>query len=129
MKERPLTRLRRFAEKLHSELYALYLAYRDPRTPWYARLAILSVVGYAISPIDLIPDFIPVLGFLDDLLILPLAIMLTIKLIPSPILEASREQARLVPNKTLVTGQAAWLVPAAVGLLILLLLFWMIRTF
>lgn len=121
-KERPLARLRRYAEHLRTETYALYLAYRDPRTPWYARLAILCVVGYAVSPIDLIPDFIPVLGFVDDLLLLPLAIVLTIKLIPTAVLEASREQARAAPNKNLMTGRGAWLVPAAVGVLLLLLL-------
>ena len=127
-KERPLARLRRSAENLRSETYALYLAYRDPRTPWYARIAILGVVGYALSPIDLIPDFIPVLGFVDDLLILPLAIVLTIRLIPAAVLEASREQARMTPDKNPLAGRAAWLVPAAVGvLLILLLILWFVR--
>jgi uncharacterized membrane protein YkvA (DUF1232 family) len=121
LKERPLIRLRRYAANLRSETYALYLAYRDPRTPWYARLAILSVVGYALSPIDLIPDFIPVLGLVDDLLILPLAIVLTIKLIPAAVLEASREQARMAPIKNPLSGRAAWLAPAAAGTLLILL--------
>ena len=67
---------------LKSELAALYLAYRDPRTPWYARVAAILVIAYALSPIDLIPDFIPVLGYLDDLVILPLGIFIAIKLIP-----------------------------------------------
>lgn len=78
---------------LKSELTALYLAYRDPRTPWYARVAAILVIGYALSPIDLIPDFIPVLGYLDDLIILPLGIFIAIKLIPAEILVSAREKA------------------------------------
>ena len=78
---------------LKSELAALYLAYRDPRTPWYARVAAILVIGYALSPIDLIPDFIPVLGYLDDLIILPLGIFIAIKLIPAEILVSAREKA------------------------------------
>jgi uncharacterized membrane protein YkvA (DUF1232 family) len=75
------------------ESYALYLAARDPRTPWYARLVVGLVVAYAFSPIDLIPDFIPVLGLLDDLVLVPLGIALAIRLIPAPILAESREHA------------------------------------
>ncbi len=78
---------------LKSELAALYLAYRDPRTPWYARVAAILVIGYALSPIDLIPDFIPVLGYLDDLIILPLGIFFAIKLIPAEIMASAREKA------------------------------------
>lgn len=65
--------------------HALYLAVRDPRVPWYAKAVVVLVVGYALSPIDLIPDFIPVLGYLDDLLLLPLGIALAIRLIPADI--------------------------------------------
>jgi uncharacterized membrane protein YkvA (DUF1232 family) len=78
---------------LKRESYALYLAARDPRTPWYARLVVGLVVAYAFSPIDLIPDFIPVLGLLDDLVLVPLGIALAIRLIPAPILAESRERA------------------------------------
>ena len=78
---------------LKSELAALYLAYRDPRTPWYARVAAILVIAYALSPIDLIPDFIPVLGYLDDLVILPLGIFIAIKLIPAEIMASAREKA------------------------------------
>lgn len=79
---------------LKNEITALYLAYRDPRTPWYARLALAAVFFYALSPIDLIPDFIPVLGYLDDLIILPLLINLALRLIPEDILADSRRLAR-----------------------------------
>jgi uncharacterized membrane protein YkvA (DUF1232 family) len=85
---------RAWAKKLKTEIIALYLAYRDPRTPWYARVVIGLVVVYAFSPIDLIPDFIPVLGYLDDMLLLPLGIALAIRLLPDVVLAECREQAR-----------------------------------
>ncbi len=78
---------------LKTETYALSLAYRDPRTPWYARVWVALVVGYAFSPIDLIPDFIPVLGYLDDLLLLPLGIWVALKLIPAEVMADARSQA------------------------------------
>ncbi|HET8845923.1 MAG TPA: YkvA family protein [Ktedonobacteraceae bacterium] len=81
------------AQQLKRELYALMLAYKDPRVPWYARLFLLCLLGYAFSPIDLIPDFVPVLGYLDDLILLPLGILLVIKLIPPIVLQESRAQA------------------------------------
>ncbi len=73
--------------------YALYLAYRDPSVPWYAKVCVACVVGYALSPIDLIPDFIPVLGYLDDLIIVPIGITLALKMIPVPIMEQCRVRA------------------------------------
>jgi uncharacterized membrane protein YkvA (DUF1232 family) len=75
-------------------LYALYLAYKDPRLPWYARIFAALVVGYAFSPIDLIPDFIPVVGYLDDLILVPLGIWLAIKLIPADVMNDSRKRAK-----------------------------------
>jgi uncharacterized membrane protein YkvA (DUF1232 family) len=92
---------KRRARQLKTETYALYLAYQDPRTPWYARLLAICIVAYAFSPIDLIPDFIPVLGYLDDLILLPLGIALALKLIPPPVLTQSRHaaQARLLETK------------------------------
>lgn len=80
-------------KQLKRETRALYFAYLDPRTPWYARFLILIIVGYALSPIDLIPDFIPVLGHLDDAILLPLAIMLVLRLIPSDVMRDSRQRA------------------------------------
>jgi uncharacterized membrane protein YkvA (DUF1232 family) len=88
---------------LKSELAALYLAYRDPRTPWYARVAAILVIAYALSPIDLIPDFIPVLGYLDDLVILPLGIFIANKLIPAEIMVSAREKA-VTSSQALPTG-------------------------
>ena len=84
---------KRRARRLKTELYALYLAYRDPRTPWYAKVVAACVVGYAFSPLDLIPDPIPVLGYLDDLILLPLGIALAIRLIPAEVMNAARAQA------------------------------------
>ena len=81
------------AQALKRETYALYLACRDPRTPWYGRALAACVVGYAFSPIDLIPDFIPVLGYLDDLILIPLGIALVLKVIPSEVMAECREKA------------------------------------
>ena len=89
-----LTHLKQQAQHLKTELVALYYVARDPSTPWYARLLIAAIVAYALSPIDLIPDFIPVLGYVDDLILLPLAIMLVIKLISADVLEKNRARAR-----------------------------------
>jgi uncharacterized membrane protein YkvA (DUF1232 family) len=82
------------AKELKAETYALYLAVRDPRVPWYAKVSALCVVAYALSPIDLIPDFIPILGYLDDLILLPIGIALTIKMIPAKVLAECRAQAQ-----------------------------------
>ena len=73
------------ARQLKRDAYALYLAYRDPRVPWHARLFAACVVGYALSPIDLIPDFVPVIGYLDDLVLVPLGIMLALRMIPAAV--------------------------------------------
>lgn len=81
------------AQQLKTETYALYLAYRDPRVPWYARLCAAIVVGYAFSPVDLIPDFIPVLGYLDDLVLLPLGVALVLRMIPEALLAECRARA------------------------------------
>ena len=86
--------LRRWAGRLKSETYALYMAYRDPRVPWYARLFAALVVGYAFSPVDLIPDVIPVLGYLDDLVLVPLGVALAVRMIPDEVLAESRQRAR-----------------------------------
>lgn len=85
---------RQYAKKLKQETYALYFACQDPRIPWYVKLLASCAIAYAFSPIDLIPDFIPVLGLLDDLILLPLAIMLILKLIPAHIMDECRHQAQ-----------------------------------
>ena len=84
----------RRAKQLKAETYALFLAYRDRRTPWYARIWAACVVAYAFSPIDLIPDFIPVLGYLDDLILIPLGIALALKMIPPQVMADSRARAQ-----------------------------------
>jgi len=99
------------ARQLKVETYALYLAYRDPRTPWYARLWAACVVAYAFSPIDLIPDPIPVIGYLDDLVLVPLGIMLALKMIPSPVLAECREKAQAAMSQD---GPPNWLAASAV---------------
>ena len=78
---------------LKRETLALYLAARDPRTPWHARVVVAAVAAYALSPIDLIPDFIPILGLLDDAILLPLGITLALRLIPAEVIEDSRARA------------------------------------
>jgi uncharacterized membrane protein YkvA (DUF1232 family) len=83
------------ARKLKLEVYALYIASKDRRVPWYARVVAVAVVAYAFSPIDLIPDPIPVLGYLDDLILIPLGIALVIKLIPAEVMQDCREKAAL----------------------------------
>ena len=87
------------SKKLKSEVYALYLASRHPRTPWHAKVLAALIIGYALSPIDLIPDFIPVVGYLDDLILIPLGIALLIKIIPKDILEECRAEAELSKRK------------------------------
>lgn len=88
-----MQRLRDQARRLKRETMALYFAARDPATPWYAKAFLLFAVGYALSPIDPIPDFIPVLGLLDELILLPLALALALKLVPAPVMQAARARA------------------------------------
>jgi uncharacterized membrane protein YkvA (DUF1232 family) len=82
------------AKKLKNEIAALYLACKRSDVPWYAKLLAIIVVGYALSPIDLIPDFIPVFGYLDDIVLLPLGIALVIRLIPNAIMDECRSEAK-----------------------------------
>ncbi len=89
-----LAELKQRARHLKAETFALYLAARDPRTPWYAKLLVAGIVAYAFSPIDLIPDFVPVLGYLDDLILIPIGIALAIKLVPHQVLAECRARAQ-----------------------------------
>lgn len=86
-------RLAQWAHALKRDSFALYYVVRDARTPWYVKLLAGAIVAYALSPIDLIPDFIPVLGLLDELLLLPAAVWLAFKLVPGPVLAESRQRA------------------------------------
>ena len=89
-----LAELKQRAHHLKAETFALYLAARDPRTPWYAKLLVAGIVAYAVSPIDLIPDFVPVLGYLDDLILIPAGIALAIKLVPDSVLADCRAKTQ-----------------------------------
>ena len=116
---------RQRVRQLKQETFALYLAYKDPRVPWYARVWLAIVVGYAFSPIDLIPDFVPILGYLDDLILLPLGILIAIKLIPEPVLaecrlKAAAEMGAGPPGgwRTAVLIITIWLILAALLLVV-----------
>ncbi|MDR4504127.1 MAG: YkvA family protein [Candidatus Scalindua sp.] len=89
-----LAELKQRTRHLKSESFALFLAARDPGTPWYAKLLVAGIVAYAFSPIDLIPDFVPVLGYLDDLILIPTGIALAIKLVPHSVLAECRARAQ-----------------------------------
>src|SRR5205085_11774540 len=88
-----LRRVKAWALALKREVMAIYLASRDPRVPWYSKALAVAVAAYALSPIDLIPDFIPVLGYLDDLLIVPLGIALVLRLMPPEVIKECRVRA------------------------------------
>ena len=116
--ERPTVRLRRWAGEITRDVYAVALAARDPRVPWYAKALALAVAAYAVSPIDLIPDFIPVLGYADDLVILPLGILLVVALIPRDVMAEHRASAGAAMERPKSRGAAAvivalWLALAA----------------
>lgn len=86
-----IEKLKKRAGELKENIYLLYLIFKHTETPWYAKVLAISTVCYALSPIDLIPDFIPVIGYLDDLLIIPLGIMLSLKLVPKEIIDECKE--------------------------------------
>lgn len=112
--------LRSWARLIKRDVHALYLASRDPRVPWYAKALAIVVAGYAISPIDLIPDFIPVLGYLDDVILLPLGIYLVVNLIPPAIMAEHRELAEAATERPVSRTAAAviivlWLASVALA--------------
>jgi len=114
-----LGRTREWARTIRSDAQAIYLAARDKRTPWYAKLLALLIAGYALSPIDLIPDFIPVLGLLDEVMLLPLGILAVTKLVPPEVMAEHRATAaqaaeRPVSSTAAVVIVVIWV--AVVGL-------------
>ncbi len=118
-----MTTLRGWARGLKREIAVLWFAARHPNTPWYARLAAGAVLAYALSPIDLIPDFIPVLGLLDDLLLVPIGLALVVRLIPAAVLTECRERAAAEPERRApasILGAAAivalWLAAVALAI-------------
>ena len=99
-----------WARSVKRDIHALYLASRDPRVPWYAKVLAVAVAGYALSPIDLIPDFIPVLGYLDDLIIVPLGVLLVIRLIPPAVMADHRAAAAAAQQLPVSRNAAAAIV-------------------
>ena len=115
-----LSRIKTWARSLKRDGHAIYLASRDPRVPWYAKALAIAVAAYALSPIDLIPDFIPILGYLDELLILPLGIWLVVRLIPDGVMAEYRARANEAGQRpTSRAGMAAILLLWTVGALTL----------
>jgi uncharacterized membrane protein YkvA (DUF1232 family) len=117
------SRLKCWARTIKRDVHALYLASRDPRVPWYAKALAIVVAGYALSPIDLIPDFIPVLGYLDDVILVPLGILLVIRLIPPDIMAKHRELASAAQDRPV--SQTAAVVIAVIWVLSIALAGWL----
>ena len=121
---RLLQTAKQWARALKRDVLVVYLAARDPRTPWALRLLALAVAAYALSPIDLVPDFIPVLGYLDDLLIVPLGLALVLRLLPPPVLLAARERAARMLARPRSWLAAALIIMLWVLLAVLLFAWW-----
>ena len=108
---------KRRARRLKAETYTLYLAYRHPRTPWYAKVFAALIVGYVFSPIDPIPDFIPGVGLLDEMVVVPIGILIAAKMIPSDVFAECREKAREVEEGEKPVSRVAAVVVVAIWLL------------
>jgi uncharacterized membrane protein YkvA (DUF1232 family) len=100
------------ARRLRVELFALYLAARHPQTPWYAKLVVAGFVAYAVTPVDFFPDVLPVLGFVDDLIFIPLALAVAVRFVPSPVLAECRTRAH--ERISLTSGKSTWVVVLAI---------------
>jgi uncharacterized membrane protein YkvA (DUF1232 family) len=114
-----LSQMKNWARRLSRDGHAIYLASRDPRVPWYVKILAVAVAGYALSPIDLIPDFIPVVGYLDDLIIVPLGIGLVVSLIPEEIMVEYRAKAdeagqRPVSRAGMIAVIMVWIAAASI---------------
>ncbi|MDH4191058.1 MAG: YkvA family protein [Betaproteobacteria bacterium] len=105
-----MSRLRDWARALKHDAYALYYAVRDPRTPWYVKLLAGAIVAYALSPIDLIPDFIPIIGYLDELILLPIALWFALRLVPRQALADARARAAQAADRPVSRAAAAVIV-------------------
>jgi uncharacterized membrane protein YkvA (DUF1232 family) len=121
---------KRRARQLSAQTYALYLAYRHPRTPWYAKVFAALVVGYVFSPIDPIPDFLPGVGLLDEMVVLPIGVLIAAKMIPQEVLEECKEKGREVAEGEKPVSRVAaavvvtvWLLCVALAVLLAVRLF------
>ncbi len=113
-----------WAKKLKQQIYVLYFAYKDERVPWYAKLFAVCVVAYAFSPIDLIPDFIPILGYLDDVILVPLGIVVALKMMPNEVISDCEEKAK----ELMRNGKPKnWLVGSIIILLWSIIILWVIQ--
>ena len=114
--------LRQRARELKIELIALALAARHPDTPWYARLVVAGCVAYAVTPVDFIPDAIPVVGFIDDLIFIPLAVALAVRFIPAPVRADCRERSRAIEARAPRLSWWTWIVIGAawIGAIVLI---------
>jgi uncharacterized membrane protein YkvA (DUF1232 family) len=113
------------ARQLRSTIYVLYLASKDPRVPLYVKILLLLIIAYALSPVDFIPDFIPLFGYIDDLIVLPLGIYIVLKLIPEEVKTEYREKA----GAKLPGSNIKWIGLAMIIIIWLLIVFWIIAVF
>lgn len=119
-----IAQFRSWAKSIKRDVVALWLAARDPRVPWYAKVVAAAVAAYALSPVDLIPDFIPVLGYLDDLLIVPLGIVAAVKLIPVPVMADLRMKSLHYERPKSTAGLIAIFLIWAAGIALTAWLIW-----
>jgi uncharacterized membrane protein YkvA (DUF1232 family) len=125
-----LKQLSKRARYLKAETFALYLAARHTGTPWYAKLIVAAIVAYVLSPLDLIPDFVPILGYLDDLVLIPLGVTLAIKMIPPAVMSECRERAReVMANDKPVSGLAGAVIVFIGVILVALFAVWVCEVF
>lgn len=116
-----IQKMKKWARNLKKQLLVLYLAYRDERVPWYAKLFTMLIVAYAFSPIDLIPDFIPILGYLDDLILVPIGVYFALKLIPEEVLEDCKRE---IEEKSLVNKPKNWITALLIICIWLIVFIW-----
>jgi uncharacterized membrane protein YkvA (DUF1232 family) len=121
-----ISRLKKRADRLKREACALYFASRDPRVPWYAKTLMGLVLAYAFSPIDLIPDFIPVLGYLDDLIVVPLGIALVLKMIPAQVMIDARGKAEVLLEQGEPISRVGAFMVILIWLIVLTVVIWFI---
>lgn len=110
------------AKRLRSEVHALFLASKDPRVPWYAKAFALIIIAYALSPVDLIPDFVPIIGYLDDLVLIPAGIILLTKMIPKEVMDECRERAG---SQRKIAKRIGWIAGSVIVFIWLLIIYFL----